>query len=175
MGKPVVWESCITMNNNWGYCARDDRFKTADIVVRKLVECVSKGGNMILNVGPDARGNIPAKSLEILAEVGKWMHANGEAIYGCGHSEIPRPDYGRVTQNGKNVYFHVNEAQIGFVPLTGIKADDVKCIRLLQDGSELKIERNWMTNNYPDVVFVSFGENPALPDPIDTVVKVELK
>ena len=175
MGKPVVWESCITMNNNWGYCARDDRFKTADIVVRKLVECVSKGGNMILNVGPDARGNIPAKSLEILAEVGKWMHANGEAIYGCGHSEILRPDYGRVTQNGKNVYFHVNEAQIGFVPLTGIKADDVKCIRLLQDGSELKIERNWMTNNYPDVVFVSFGENPALPDPIDTVVKVELK
>ena len=163
------------MNNNWGYCAKDDRFKTADIVVRKLVECVSKGGNMILNVGPDARGNIPAKSLEILAEVGKWMHANGEAIYGCGHSEIPRPDYGRVTQNGKNVYFHVNEAQIGFVPLTGIKADDVKCIRLLQDGSELKIERNWMTNNYPDVVFVSFGDNPALPDPIDTVVKVELK
>ena len=61
------------------------------------------------------------------------------------------------------------------MPLTGIKADDVKCIRLLQDGSELKIERNWMTNNYPDVVFVSFGENPALPDPIDTVVKVELK
>lgn len=175
MGKPVVWESCITMNNNWGYCSRDDRFKTADIVIRKLVECVSKGGNMILNVGPDARGNIPAKSLEILEQVGKWMHDNGEAIYGCGYSDIPRPDYGRVTQSGKNVYFHVNEAQIGYVPLVGIKAEDVKCIRLLKDGSEMKIERNWITNNYPNIVFVSFGENPALPDPVDTVIKVELK
>ena len=175
MGKPVVWESCITMNNNWGYNSRDNHFKTADIVIKKLVECVSKGGNMLINVGPDARGNIPAQSLEILEKVGNWMHANGEAIYNCGRSELPRPDYGRITQNGKDIYFHVNEPQIGFVPLVGIKADDVKCIRLLKDGSEMKIERNWMTGNYPDIVFVSFGEDPQLPDPIDTVIKVELK
>ena len=175
MGKPVVWESCITMNNNWGYNSRDNHFKTADIVIKKLVECVSKGGNMLINVGPDARGNIPAQSLEILEKVGNWMHANGEAIYNCGRSELPRPDYGRITQNGKDIYFHVNEPQIGFVPLVGIKADDVKCIRLLKAGSEMKIERNWMTGNYPDIVFVSFGEDPQLPDPIDTVIKVELK
>ena len=175
MGKPVVWESCITMNNNWGYNSRDNHFKTADIVIKKLVECVSKGGNMLINVGPDARGNIPAQSLEIREKVGNWMHANGEAIYNCGRSELPRPDYGRITQNGKDIYFHVNEPQIGFVPLVGIKAEDVKCIRLLKDGSEMKIERNWMTGNYPDIVFVSFGEDPQLPDPIDTVIKVELK
>ena len=175
MGKPVVWESCITMNNNWGYNSRDNHFKTADIVIKKLVECVSKGGNMLINVGPDARGNIPAQSLEILEKVGNWMHANGEAIYNCGRSELPRPDYGHITQNGKDIYFHVNEPQIGFVPLVGIKAEDVKCIRLLKDGSEMKIERNWMTGNYPDIVFVSFGEDPQLPDPIDTVIKVELK
>ena len=175
MGKPVVWESCITMNNNWGYNSRDNHFKTADIVIKKLVECVSKGGNMLINMGPDARGNIPAQSLEILEKVGNWMHANGEAIYNCGRSELPRPDYGRITQNGKDIYFHVNEPQIGFVPLVGIKAEDVKCIRLLKDGSEMKIERNWMTGNYPDIVFVSFGEDPQLPDPIDTVIKVELK
>ena len=175
MGNPVVWESCITMNNNWGYNSRDNHFKTADIVIKKLVECVSKGGNMLINVGPDARGNIPAQSLEILEKVGNWMHANGEAIYNCGRSELPRPDYGRITQNGKDIYFHVNEPQIGFVPLVGIKAEDVKCIRLLKDGSEMKIERNWMTGNYPDIVFVSFGEDPQLPDPIDTVIKVELK
>ena len=175
MGKPVVWESCITMNNNWGYNSRDNHFKTADIVIKKLVECVSKGGNMLINVGPDARGNIPAQSLEILEKVGNWMHANGEAIYNCGRSELPRPDYGRITQNGKDIYFHVNEPQIGFVPLVGIKAEDVKFIRLLKDGSEMKIERNWMTGNYPDIVFVSFGEDPQLPDPIDTVIKVELK
>lgn len=175
MGKPVVWESCITMNNNWGYNSRDDHFKTADMIIKKLVECVSKGGNMLLNVGPDARGNIPEKSLEILRGIGDWMRLNSESIYGCGRSLLPRPDYGRVTQNGKTLYFHVNEPQIGFVPLVGIKADDVKCIRLLRDGSELKIERNWITNNYPDIVFVSLGENPLLPDPVDTVIKVELK
>lgn len=175
MGKPVVWESCITMNNNWGYNSRDDHFKTADMIIKKLVECVSKGGNMLLNVGPDARGNIPEKSLEILRGIGDWMRLNSESIYGCGRSLLPRPDYGRVTQKGKTLYFHVNEPQIGFVPLVGIKADDVKCIRLLRDGSELKIERNWITNNYPDIVFVSLGENPLLPDPVDTVIKVELK
>lgn len=175
MGKPVVWESCITMNNNWGYNSRDDHFKTADMIIKKLVECVSKGGNMLLNVGPDARGNIPEKSLEILRGIGDWMRLNSESIYGCGRSLLPRPDYGRVTQKGKTLYFHVNEPQIGFVPLAGIKADDVKCIRLLRDGSELKIERNWITNNYPDIVFVSLGENPLLPDPVDTVIKVELK
>ena len=175
MGKPVVWESCITMNNNWGYNSRDDHFKTADMIIKKLVECVSKGGNMLLNVGPDARGNIPEKSLEILRGIGDWMRLNSESIYGCGRLLLPRPDYGRVTQKGKTLYFHVNEPQIGFVPLAGIKADDVKCIRLLRDGSELKIERNWITNNYPDIVFVSLGENPLLPDPVDTVIKVELK
>lgn len=175
MGKPVVWESCITMNNHWGYASQDDHFKTADIVIRKLVECVSKGGNLLLNVGPDARGNIPEKSLEILRNVGDWMRLNSESIYNCGRSLLPRPDYGRITQNGKNLYFHVNEAQVGFVPLVGVRAEDVKCIRLLKDGSEMPIERNWMTGNYPDIVFVSFGENPQLPDPVDTVIKVELK
>lgn len=175
LGRPVVWESCITMNNNWGYNSRDDHFKTADMIIKKLVECVSKGGNMLLNVGPDARGNIPEKSLEILRGIGDWMRLNSESIYGCGRSLLPRPDYGRVTQKGKSLYFHVNEPQIGFVPLVGVKADDVKCIRLLRDGSELKIERNWITNNYPDIVFVSLGENPLLPDPVDTVIKVELK
>lgn len=175
MGKPVVWESCITMNNNWGYNSRDDHFKSADMIIKKLVECVSKGGNMLINVGPDARGNIPEKSLEILKKIGDWMRLNSESIYNCGRSELPRPDYGRITQDGKNIYFHVNEPQIGFVPLVGVKADEVKCIRLLKDGSEMKIERNWMTGNYPDIVFVSFGENPNLPDPVDTVIKVELK
>ena len=64
---------------------------------------------------------------------------------------------------------------IGFVPLTGISADQVKKIRLLATGTELKIERNWVTNNYADVVFVSLGESPDLPDPVDTVIEVELK
>ena len=55
------------MNDHWGYCSKDQNFKPADMLIRKLVECVSKGGNMLLNVGPDARGNIPEESLQILS------------------------------------------------------------------------------------------------------------
>ena len=83
-GNPVIWETCMTMNNNWGYCSRDHFFKPSDMLIKKLVECVSKGGNLLLNVGPDARGNIPEESLEILRGIGKWMARNSASIYGCG-------------------------------------------------------------------------------------------
>ena len=170
-GREVVWEACITMNNNWGYCAQDKFFKSSEMMIKKLVECVSKGGNLLLNVGPDAKGNIPQESLDILKGIGRWMKDNSKSIYGCGTSKLDKPEYGRITQNGNLIYFHVTEPQIGFVPLMGIQADQVKKIRLLKDGSEMQIIRNWMTGNYPDVVFVSFGPNPALPDPVDTVIE----
>ena len=72
-GNPMVWEACFTMNNNWGYCANDHYYKPASMLIKKLVECVSKGGNLILNVGPDAKGNIPDASQKILSEIGTWM------------------------------------------------------------------------------------------------------
>lgn len=61
------------MNNNWGYHAQDNFFKPASMLIKKLVECVSKGGNMLLNVGPDAKGNIPEESMKRLEIIGKWM------------------------------------------------------------------------------------------------------
>ena len=82
-GKPVTWEACITMNNNWGYCATDHYFKDAGMMVQKLVECVSKNGNLLLNVGPDARGNIPEESLEILKGIGRWMKKNRSSTFAC--------------------------------------------------------------------------------------------
>jgi alpha-L-fucosidase len=69
--KPVPWEACITLNNHWGYCASDRHWKSADLVVRMLVECVSKNGNLLLNVGPDARGRILPASAEILEKAGR--------------------------------------------------------------------------------------------------------
>lgn len=174
-GRPVVWEACITMNNHWGYCSTDKNFKSSAMLIKKLVECVSKNGNLLVNVGPDARGAIPQESLDILAGIGRWMKKNSASIYGCGTSGIDKPEFGRITRNGKKLYYHVCEPQVGFVPLTGISADEVKKVRLLADGTELKIERNWITNNYPDVVFVSLGECPDLPDSVDTVIEVELK
>ena len=179
-GNPVVWEACITMNNHWGYCASDRFFKPADMVVRNLVECVSKGGNMLINVGPDARGNIPKESLEILNKVGQWMALNSDSIYGCGFTNRPKPDYGRITAKGNKLYYHICQGLAGPFPLPGVSPSQVKTVRLLATGSELKIFHHWTTERYPDHTFVMFGPDPitvdpALPDPIDTVVEVTLK
>lgn len=174
-GRDIVWEACITMNDNWGYCAKDTNFKPASTIIKKLVECVSKNGNMILNVGPDAKGNIPEQSYRILAEIGAWMKKNGDSVYGCKASGLPKPENGRITRNGNKIYYHIMENGIGGIPLYGIRKDKVKRVRLLSDGSEIKIANNWVVNNYPDIAFVEVSSTPFLPDAIDTVVEVTLK
>ncbi|MEG0742543.1 MAG: alpha-L-fucosidase [Clostridia bacterium] len=173
-GLPVIWEACVTMNNHWCYCQTDPFFKPADMLVKKLVECVSKGGNLLLNVGPDARGNIPGQSLSILADIGKWMQKNSASIYHCGLAGIPKPDYGRVTRAGNKLYYHVMEPSIGYLALTGIPRASVRSVRLLSTGAELPLISDWITNNYPELAFVSFGPDPRLPDAMDTVVEVTL-
>lgn len=173
-GDPLNWEACITMNNKWGYCARDKFFKPSSMIIKKLVECVSKGGNMLLNVGPDAYGNIPPESLQILSEIGAWMKKNSKSVYGCGLAGIEKPDYGRVTRNGNLLYYHMFENTMGPVPLTGIKPGTIKKIRLLCDGSEVPISDSWVHTDYPDIVFANLGPDPVLPDAVDTVLEVEL-
>ncbi|MBP7402291.1 MAG: alpha-L-fucosidase [Clostridia bacterium] len=175
-GEPVPWEACITMNKNWGYCAGDLAFKPASMIVRKLAECVSKGGNLLLNVGPDARGRIPAESLRILGEVGDWMQLNGKSLYGCGRAELPKPEWGRYTQSGNRIYAHVMEPPIGPLHLPGIDAQRVKSIRLLRDGSEVRLSTGWMTHGYRGQIFAdvdALTHDCRLPDPVDTVFEVE--
>lgn len=178
-GNPIPWELCATMNNHWGYCNYDHQYKSAEMLVRKLVECVSKGGNMILNVGPDAKGNIPRESVKILKEIGEWMEKNGESIYQCGISSLEKPDWGRYTQRGKTIYAHIYETPLGALPLYGVKPEQLDKVTYLADGSEVKRGEAWNTALYQDVAFVSFGENPVftypLPDKKDTVLKIELK
>ena len=174
-GKPLIWEACFTMNDSWGYRLTDKYFKPASMLIKKLVECVSKGGNMLLNVGPDAKGNFPEESVHILQEIGKWMDKNAESIYGCGMSEMPRPDFGRITQKGNLLYYHIFDNTIGPIPLLGIEKKDVKKIRLISSGAEVPIANNWVSNNYPDITFADLGNNPILPDPVDTVLEVELQ
>lgn len=167
------------MNNHWGYCNFDHEYKPADMLIRKLVECTSKGGNMILNVGPDAKGRIPKESVQILEEIGAWMERNGESIYGCGISEIPKPEWGRYTQNADTIYAHVYEAPLGALPLYGIAPDRLDKVYYLADGSEMTRGEAWNTVLFQDVAFVSLGANPVftypLPDPIDTVLKIKIK
>ncbi len=174
-GRDLCWEACVTMNGHWGYCARDRRFKPADLLIKKLVECVSKGGNLLLNVGPDARGNIPPESLDRLAAIGQWMRLNKRSILGCGKAGFDKPDFGRITRNGNRLYFHVYENTLGPLPLPGLKKEDIKAIRFLATGAEIPISTSWVHSDYPEIVFADLGDDPVLPDPIDTVIEVVLK
>ena len=172
---PMVWEACFTMNNNWGYCANDHYYKPASMLIKKLVECVSKGGNMILNVGPDAKGKFPKESSAILAEIGRWMDKNHDSIYGCVPAEnIPKPDYGRITRNGNKYYVHIYENTLGPLPLLGFDKDKIVKVRALDDGHEVPISNAWMHSDYPDIAFVDLGPDPVLPDPVDYVLEVEM-
>ena len=174
-GNPMVWESCITMNNNWGYCPQDHNFKPAPLLIKKLVECVSKGGNMILNVGPDGDGSIPAESLEILSGIGDWMAKNGESIRGCGPADLEKPEFGRITQKGNRLYFHIFENTLGPLPLMGLQTEQVASLRLLHSGMPVPISTSWVHSDYPEILFADLGPNPVLPDPVDTVLEVTLK
>lgn len=178
-GNPIPWEACVTMNNSWGYCPTDTDYKTSKTIVRKLVECVSKNGNMLLNVGPDAKGRIPKESVKLLKEIGEWMKDNGESIYGCKKSDIAKPEWGYFTQNGNKLYAHLFEQCIGPVPVPGVQGK-IKKVRLLSDGREIKVFTPWNAQSYEGYEFINFGRPQQsastfpLPDEKDTVVEIEL-
>lgn len=179
LGEMIPWELCATMNNHWGYCNFDHQYKSPEMLIRKLVECTSKGGNMILNVGPDAKGNIPKESVKILREIGQWMKKNQESVYGCGICKLPKPEWGRYTQKGNVIYAHVYETPLGALPLSGIAPEKLDKVYYVADGTEMNRGEAWNTALFSDVAFVSFGDNPVftyeLPDKRDTVLKIILK
>ena len=178
LGNPVPWEACLTLNNNWGYSSSDRHYKSAEMVIHMLVECVSKGGNLLLNVGPDAKGRIPKESVKILEEVGEWMDENSKSIYGCGYAEIDKPEWGRYTRNGNKIYAHVMEPQAGAIPLTGIHGK-IKKLRRLSDNSEVKLTDYWNLKEYSQNQFFFLNADTCdsypLPDDRDTVVEVTLE
>jgi len=112
-GAGASWESCMTMNNTWGYKTDDHKWKSTATLIENLIDIASKGGNYLLNVGPTGEGEIPAASLERLAEIGQWMKVNGESIHGTHASLFPKTSWkGRSTTRhlpggGTRLYVHV--------------------------------------------------------------------
>ncbi len=94
----VDWETCMTMNDHWGYNKNDHDFKSSEDLIRKLADIASKGGNFLLNVGPTAAGEIPPESVERLKALAKWMDANGESIHGTQAGPFEKLEWGRCTQ-----------------------------------------------------------------------------
>lgn len=104
----VDWESCMTMNDTWGFKRNDNNWKSKQQLIRNLADATSKGGNFLLNVGPTSGGLIPLPSIERLEAVGRWMKINSEAIYGTTASPFEKQlPWGRVTQRPGRLYLHV--------------------------------------------------------------------
>jgi alpha-L-fucosidase len=166
------------MNNNWGFSKTDDQWKSPRLIIHTLVNCVSKNGNLLLNVGPDGSGNIPPQSVQILKEVGKWMKHNSSSIYNCGAADLPKPDWGRFTQNGNLLYAHVMNPHIGHINLKGF-ADKVGKVTVLNTGKPAATATEWWGDASAGSFFINI-EAPTyktyvLPDDTDTVFETNLK
>ncbi len=133
--KGLDWETCMTMNDRWGYNVNDTNFKSTTDLIRKLSDIVSKNGNFLLNVGPKPDGTFPQESIDRLAEIGDWMDVNGEAIHGTTGSPFSTLPWGRCTQkpNGDDttLYLHVFDwPHDGLLTVPGL-AGDVQSARVL--------------------------------------------
>ena len=143
-GIPGLWESCVTINQDgWGYNQYETEFKTPRDLIRMLVEVVSKGGNLLLNVGPKPDGTIPVEQTTRLEAIGQWLRINGEAIYGTTASPFARlPFFGRATVKNNTLYLHVFAAPAGGVlRVPGLKSAVFSAGILGQPGVSLPVKK----------------------------------
>lgn len=165
------WETCMTMNNTWGFKSNDHNWKPTETLIRNLCDIASKGGNYLLNVGPTPLGEIPEPSVERLKDVGKWMKVNGESIYGTTASPFSRLPWGRctkkLTDSGATLYLHVFDwPRDGKLVVPGLR-NKVRRASLLATGAKLK------TKSGGEGVTISVPAEAT--DPIATVVVLEVK
>ena len=135
-GKPVAWEAAFTLAESWGYNRDEGDWKSPEQIIQVLVNMVSMGGNLLMNVGPNGRGALDSRAKHSLDICRDWMKFHGRSIYGCGPSEFPAPIDCRLTQNGDRVYVHVFNWPFKHLYLKGF-GGKVKYAQLLNDASEI--------------------------------------
>ena len=171
-GLDYDWEVCMTMNTSWGYKWFDNEWKSAKSLIQMLVDIASKGGNLLLNVGPTAEGLIPDSSVVRLQQIGQWMIQNGESVYGTSASPFFKLPWGRCTQKqeGKNtlLYLHVFDwPKDEILRVPGLKST-IRDVYLLSNPNQKfawKFEDDDALIHTPKVIF----------DPVNTVVVVKVK
>jgi alpha-L-fucosidase len=117
------WESCMTMNDTWGFKKNDHNWKSSEVLIENLIDVAAKGGNYLLNVGPTSQGEIPAPSVERLREIGKWLKVNGEAIYGTNSlKQYKEGDIKfTVSKDKKNIYAIITKKDGNDIRITSIQ------------------------------------------------------
>lgn len=165
------WETCMTMNNSWGYKSFDKNWKSSQSLIRNLIKIASHGGNYLLNIGPKADGTFPEESIQRLEEIGKWMKVNHEAIYGTEASPLDPLPWGECTAKTKGnhtlLYFSVFDwPDDGQLLISGFTAK-VHSATLLANGKNLKTTTGTqgLTLTLP----------PTAPDTIASVIRVKVK
>ncbi|WP_427016350.1 alpha-L-fucosidase [Pseudarthrobacter sp. P1] len=137
-GREVPWEACQTLNGSWGYDRDNLDYKSADQLVRMLIDGVAKDGNLLLNVGPTARGEIDPRAGEALAGMGEWMRVHARSIHGAGAVDLVPPPDCRYTRRGNRLYLHLFAWPFQHVHLAGL-AGKVAYAQLLNDASEIRM------------------------------------
>lgn len=163
-------EMCQTMNGMWGYKVQDQKYKSVETLVRLIVKAASKGSNLLLNVGPQPDGNLPAVAVERLAGIGEWMKKYGESVYCTDATGIPEQSWGVTTRNGSRLFMHLIEPLEGVevisLPLETLQKSGkvkVKSVKAMKDGSSLKYKVSG------DKLVITLDETPS---DIDYVIEV---
>jgi alpha-L-fucosidase len=160
------WESCMTMNGSWGYKPSDSNWKSSETLIHNLIDIVSKGGNFLLNIGPDPQGLFPPESVERLADMGKWTKVNGASIYGAKASPFDRPEWGRYTSKRGIIYAHVFDWPESGEIVIDKSVKVTKAYLLADSGKQLEIK----TSREGDSILLP----EDAPDGIATVIKLEV-
>ncbi len=141
-GTERPWETCATMNDHWGYARDDHNFKSVETLVAGLVGCVSRNGNLLLNVGPTELGEFPPESVACLEGLADWYASNGESITGCGKSDLTPPFGCAYTQKGSSLYCHVLVPPMGDLILPGLDGRTAR-LTMLRTGEPVETIDFW--------------------------------
>ncbi len=180
-GKPVVWEACQTFSGSWGYHRDESSWKSHEQLIQMLIDTVSKGGNLLLNVGPTGRGEFDVRALDRLHAMGAWMRRHNRSIYGCtaAPADYPTPQDCRLTYNAekKRLYVHVFAWPFVHLHLDGL-AGKVEYAQLLNDASEVKMVElpAWQATHETQNADTLVLELPVQkPDAVVPVIELFLK
>jgi alpha-L-fucosidase len=140
-GNGRAWESCMTLNDSWGFNRADDNWKSSKTVVRNLISCSRDGGNYLLNIGPRGDGSIPEESVQVLTEVGHWMTGNGDTVYKSDICQPRRSEYASFTRTGNTLFMHVHFWPGTDVAISGLQTK-VKSARILKTGETVTVAQD---------------------------------